>query len=77
MPEQKSDDRARLVRPLPPKPDLEKQRKLAKALVRDIVRGDPEARARVDTLHPKPPTRDAFTLADAQLVIARGYGFAS
>ncbi|MEM7025780.1 MAG: hypothetical protein AAF637_24845, partial [Pseudomonadota bacterium] len=77
MPEQKSDNRTRYVRPLPQNPDLEKHRKLAKALVRDMVRGDPEARARVETLHPKPPARDALTLADAQLVIARGYGFAS
>jgi hypothetical protein len=31
----------------------------------------------VRALHPKPPAPDALGLADAQLVIARGYGFAS
>ena len=54
---------ARYLRPLPEKPDLEKQRKLAKALVRDMVRGDAEARARVQALHPDPPAARAFTLS--------------
>src|SRR6516225_896966 len=67
----------RFVRPLPPNPNLEKQRKLAKALARDYWRGDPEAVERVRALHPKPPAPDDFALSDAQLVIARGYGFAS
>ena len=70
-------DVQRFVEPLPPKPDLEKQRKLAKALALDYWRGDADAAARVHALHPKPPTPDKFTLADAQLVIARGYGFES
>ena len=67
----------RFVRPLPANPDLEKQRKLAKALARDYWRGKTEAIARVEALHPKPPAAGAFALSDAQLVIARGYGFAS
>jgi hypothetical protein len=76
-----SDDAAargseRFVRPLPPNPNLDKQRKLAKALARDFWRGRPEAVARVRALHPKPPEPDAFALSDAQLVVARGYGFA-
>src|ERR1700730_14908099 len=66
----------RFVRPLPPNPNLDKQRKLAKTLARDYCRGDPEAIDRVRALHPKPPTPDIFSLSDAQLVIARGYGFA-
>ena len=69
-------DANRFVRPLPPNPSLDKQRKLAKTLARDYWRGDPEAIDRVRALHPKPPTPDIFALSDAQLVIARGYGFA-
>jgi ankyrin repeat protein len=65
------------VRPLPDKPNLEQQRKLAKALARDYWREAPEAVARVQALHPKPPPPADFALNDAQLVIARGYGFAS
>ena len=75
-----SDDNAgreahRFVRPLPPNPNLDMQRKLAKKLARDYWRGDPEAVERVHALHPKPPGPETFALADAQLVIARGHGF--
>src|SRR5262245_54521602 len=65
----------RFVRPLPSKPNLDKQRKLAKALARNYWRGKSEAIERVRALHPKPPAADKFVLSDAQLVIARGYGF--
>src|SRR5258705_12069050 len=64
----------RFVRPLPRNPNLDKQRKLAKTLARDYWRGHPEAVARVDALHPKPPAPEDFALSDAQLVIARGDG---
>ena len=70
-------DAKNFVQPLPANPDLEKQRKLAKSLARDFWRGEAEAVARVAALHPKPPAVDRFALSDAQLVIARGYGFAS
>jgi ankyrin repeat protein len=70
-------DAKSFVEPLPANPDLEKQRKLAKALARDFRRGEVDAVARVAALHPKPPPADKFSLSDAQLVIARGYGFAS
>jgi len=70
-------DAQRFIEPLPPNPHLEKQRKLAKALARDYWRGDEQAAARVQALHPQPPAPDKFALADAQLVIARGHGFAS
>jgi ankyrin repeat protein len=63
------------VRPLPSNPNLDKQRKLAKALARDYWRGKSEAIERVRALHPKPPAPEDFILSDAQLVIARGYGF--
>jgi ankyrin repeat protein len=65
----------RFVRPLPPNPNLDKQRKLAKALARDYWRGKSEAIERVRALHPKSPAPENFALSDAQLVIARGYGF--
>src|SRR6516162_646513 len=65
----------RFVRPLPSNPNLDKQRKLAKALARDYWRGKSEAIEQVRALHPKPPAPENFTLSDAQLVIARGYGF--
>jgi ankyrin repeat protein len=67
----------RFVSPLPPKPNLDKQRKLAKELARDYWRRAPEAVARVRALHPSPPTPNLFALSDAQLVIARGYGFSN
>jgi ankyrin repeat protein len=66
----------RFVRPLPANPNLDKQRKLAKVLARDYWRGEPEAIERVRALHPKPPAAADFLLSDAQLVTARGYGFA-
>jgi ankyrin repeat protein len=66
----------RFVRPLPSNPNLDKQRKLAKALARDYWRGVPEAIERVRALHPKPPAPEDFVLSDAQLVLAREYGFA-
>jgi hypothetical protein len=66
----------RFVRPLPLNPNLDKQRKLAKALARDYWRGKSKAIERVRALHPNPPAPEDFLLSDAQLVIARGYGFA-
>ena len=70
-------DRSRLVEPLPARPNLEMQQKRAKELLRAAWDGDASALERIQALHPKPPARDALTLADAQLVIARGYGFES
>ena len=67
------------LRPLPPRPSLEFEHKEAKALLRRLRAGDPEARARALARH---PAIDAsapahIRLADAQLVIAREYGFTS
>jgi len=70
-----TSDTKRFVRPLPPNPNLDKQRKLAKTLARDYWRGKRDAIERVHALHPKPPAPHDFVLSDAQLVIARGYGF--
>jgi hypothetical protein len=63
--------------PLPPRPNLDHQQKLAKRLVRDCWAGDAEAIARIRTFLPGSPNPDALKLHDAQVVIARGYGFDS
>jgi hypothetical protein len=67
------------VRTLPPRPSLEYERKEAKALLRRLRAGDPDALARARARHPgfddTEPAR--ARLADAQLVLAREYGFAS
>jgi ankyrin repeat protein len=61
-------------RTLPPRPNLEQQKKLAKDLITGFRRGDAEALSRVrDQL----PDKKAIKLADAQYVLAREYGFAS
>lgn len=67
------------LRPLPPRPSLEFERKEAKALHRRLRVGDVDALARARERHPvidvSQPAR--IKLADAQLVIAREYGFVS
>ena len=65
------------VEPLPARPSLEMQRKLAKRLLRDAWSGNAEAIARAQAFHPGRVDPDAMKLHDAQLVIARGYGFES
>jgi ankyrin repeat protein len=75
--EQPAPGPKRFVRPLPSNPNLDKQRKLAKVLARDYWRGVTDAIQRVQALHPNPPAPDNFRLSDAQLVTARGYGFAN
>jgi hypothetical protein len=67
------------LRPLPPNPSLEFERKEAKALLRRLRAGDPDALARARAQHPRigASASDRSRLADAQLVIAREYGFAS
>ena len=67
------------LRPLPPSPSLEYERKAAKALLRRLRAGDPAALARARARHPAVEASNptAVRLADAQLVIAREYGFTS
>jgi ankyrin repeat protein len=65
------------VNPLPPHPSLEHQQKLAKKLVRDVWAGDADALARVKAFLPQARHASSLKLHDAQLVIARGYGFSS
>ncbi len=63
------------VRRLPDNPDIEHLRNQAKALLRQIKAGADDAAALVAELHPQPP--QIVKLADAQLITARMYGFAS
>lgn len=70
--------------PLPENPSLEHLKSQAK-LIRDLIRGgDPGALSMIDEFHPRldaasaaPATLESFKTADAQLIIARMYGFAS
>ena len=67
------------LRPLPPRPSLEFERKEAKALLRLLRAGDPDSIERARARHPAIDTSSAekIRLADSQLVIAREYGFTS
>jgi len=65
------------IRSLPSRPSLEYERKEAKALLRRLRAGDPDALARARTHHALDPSPARIRLADAQLVIAREYGFLS
>ncbi|MGH7717689.1 MAG: hypothetical protein ACREON_02440 [Gemmatimonadaceae bacterium] len=61
-------------RTLPSRPDLEQQKKLAKELLHAFRASDREAIARIrDEL----PDKTEISLADAQFVLAREYGFTS
>jgi hypothetical protein len=68
-------DRSTFLEPLPPRPNLEMQQKRAKDLLRSAWAGAASALGRIRALHPQPPLPEELTLSDAQLVIARGYGF--
>jgi hypothetical protein len=72
------------ARALSARPNLEQYKKQAKELVKAWKRSDPEARARVSEHHPRFTklvdsefAQRAFSLADAQFVIAREHGFDS
>jgi hypothetical protein len=64
------------LRPLPPRPSLEFEHKQAKALLRRLRSADPDSIARARARHPSLDVSN-LRLADAQLVIAREYGFKS
>jgi ankyrin repeat protein len=59
-------------RSLPSRPDLAQQKKLAKELLESFVSGDAEA---LDRVRSELPDKQKITLADAQFVLAREYGF--
>jgi hypothetical protein len=67
-----------VLRPLPARPSLEYARKEAKALLRRLRAGDPDAIALAGALYPhaRSSSTDA-RLADAQVVVARVHGVAS
>ncbi len=68
------------VEPLPAHPSLEHQQKLAKRLLREVWAGDADAVARVNAFLAReiaPESLKSLKLRDAQLVVARGYGFDS
>jgi ankyrin repeat protein len=62
------------TRPLPGRPDLAQQKKQAKELLDAFIAGEADAQARVRAVL---PDKRRITLADAQLVLAREYGFAN
>jgi len=64
---------------LPPNPDLEHLRRDARRLQRSVQVDDPHAVALVARHHPEglPAEPRTFALAEAQLVVARTYGFPS
>ncbi len=75
---------SRPARALPAVPSLEQQRKLARDLLDAVRAHDPEALTRVRVHHPRfaaeratEPDPAALSLHDAQLVLAREYGFPS
>lgn len=68
---------SRPASPLPARPSLEQLRKQAKDLLNDYREKIDAARARFQGYHPRIPSEGDVRLADAQLVIAHEYGFAS
>jgi hypothetical protein len=67
------------VRELPANPNITHLKGQAKDLQRAVRAGDRSAIARVHASHPAPDNRDGdgFSLRDAQLTLAREYGFES
>jgi ankyrin repeat protein len=73
-----------MSRQLPPRASLEQLKKQAKSLLKRRQSADPETLARIRESHPRRDklsdeqiTASPFTLANAQFVIAKEYGFAS
>jgi hypothetical protein len=73
-----------MSKPLPSKPNLEQLKNQAKDLLKSLKSGDADAIQRIRENHPRwseapEPKRSAvkISLCDAQLVIAREYGFTS
>ncbi len=73
-----------MIRQLPPRPSVEQFKKQAKSLLKHQRAADAEALVRIRESHPRwrelseaQIADSSFTLADAQLVIASEYGFAS
>jgi ankyrin repeat protein len=74
----------RMSKSLPPNPNLDYDKKQARALLKAVQARDAAAIERARAVHPRWENNPdasalpaAFTLSDAQLVIAREYGFSS
>ena len=66
------------ARPLSENPSFENLKKQSKRLHKGVRAGDAASVAQVREFHPRAAAALAgFSLADAQLVTARGYGFPS
>ncbi len=65
-----------MKKPLPSRPNLEQLKKQAKDLQKLHDAGNAEALRRIAENHPQ-TDKGEFSLADAQLVVAREYGFES
>ena len=61
---------------LPANPSITHLKKQAKALKKAFLAGDPGALSRVSVSHPDQGSVGLFALRDAQVTIAREYGFA-
>ncbi len=61
----------------PSRPSLEQLKNQAKSLLKEYRAATPESFARVRENHPRLQATARFTLADAQLVVAKEYGFAT
>lgn len=63
---------------LPDNPSLENLKKQAKSLLKSVSAGEPESLLLVEEFHPRASGAISnFALNDAQLVLARSYGFSS
>lgn len=69
------DSNASVPRVLPANPNISHLKKQAKSLRKAYAAGDPAAAARVAAVHPDPIGVTEYTLRDAQLTLAREYGF--
>ena len=70
-------DQSQPIQSLPEKPSLENLRKQAKTLFKAARLDDEAALVQLRAFHPAWESRSEFSLSDAQLVIARRYGFPS
>ncbi len=66
-----------MKKPLPSRPSLEQLKNQAKSLLKEYRAAIPESLARVRESHPHWQATARFTLANAQLVVAKEYGFAT
>src|SRR3989442_297948 len=72
-----------MIKSLPSRPNLEQLKNQAKDLLKSLKSGNPDAIQRVRESHPRwsgasePVNASELSLVDAQLVIAREYGFAN